>query len=250
MEDRVGEGPAGTRSTAMGRFQHMGSWSRISIVGVRIAFGGIWAWNALRFAQYLTTNASTAYVRQVITSSQRAGQHISLWGDFWQHVATWHPAGFILICVVGMGLVACGLLFGLLTNLACGIGSVGVLFFWSTQLVSLVPAGIQAGDTGMLLVFLLAFLGFILSGAGQMFGADRILANRMGHWAFLVVGKTQKVRQAVPHYEQVQWRKVESPIDVSRANGLHRTRTMNDTRIYSIYEKEVVGLYKGRFNTK
>jgi hypothetical protein len=145
---------------------------RISITCLRIAFGAIWVWNTLFLALHLTTNTTPTYVRQIITSSQQAGQYISLWSDFWQHVATQYPVGFILICTVGTGLVACGLLFGLLTNLTCGLGSVLALLFWSTQLVSLIPTGVQASDTGMLLVFLLAFLGFIISNAGQMFGAE------------------------------------------------------------------------------
>src|SRR5436189_6049682 len=86
---------------------------RISLTCLRIAFGAIWAWNTALLARHLIANTSSMYIRQVVTSSQQAGQHISQWSDFWQHVATRHPVGFILICTVVMGLVACGLLCGL-----------------------------------------------------------------------------------------------------------------------------------------
>jgi hypothetical protein len=166
------------------------------------------------------------YVRQVVTSSQQAGQYVSQWSDFWQHVATRHPVGFIFICTVGMGLVACGLLFGLLTNLTCGMGSLLALCFWSTQLVSLMPIGVQASDIGMLLVFLLVFLGFIISHAGQMFGADRILTNSMGYWACLASGRRDiykrypKTSNPILDAEQVQWQKVEFPTEMPNAAGI------------------------------
>jgi hypothetical protein len=142
-----------------------------------------------------------------------------------------------------MGLVACGLLFGLLTNLTCGIGSLLALFFWSTQLVSLMPTGVQASDTGILLVFLLVFLGFIISHAGQMFGADRILMNSVGYWAFLASGRRDvckrypKMLNPVADAEQVQWQQVEFPADISTAIGAEtptrvtQTQTPKETEI-------------------
>lgn len=241
MANNVGKGLAPFRHVP---FQH-----RISITCLRIVFGAIWAWNTLLLARHFITNTSPIYVQQVVTSSQHSAPYISWWSDFWQHVATSHPTGFILICILGMGLVACGLLFGLLTNLACGIGSLFALFFCSTRLVSLLPVGVQAGDIGVLLVFLLAFLGFIISGAGQMFGADHMLTNSLGRWAFLAAGRRSAPYRGweFPNYEQVQWQKVEFPTDVNDI-GTIQTQTIQETRSSGTREEEVVA-HPRRFTT-
>ena len=223
-------------------FQHSKRWGYICILCTRIAFGSIWAWNAWLLSQCFTTQAASAYVRLMMSASQQSGQHISPWGDFWQHAAIWHPVGFILICVIGTGLVACGLLSGLLSKLTCGVGSVCALFFWSTQLVRLVP-GIQAGDTGVMLVFLLAFLGFAL-----------------------ITGYSP--REQYPHLErEKRENRLPSfaPVSVDTSHGTMpersrhlaqgasfadiQTQAANESSVPSIRGKEVVGAYTRRFTS-
>jgi hypothetical protein len=233
------------RPVATTAVQHKRSWSRICILGVRIAFGGIWAVNTVLLTRYLTVQASSAYVQQMILSSQQAGQHSSSWGGFWQHVAVWHPTGFVLLCIAAMGFVACGLLFGLFTNLICVMGGICAFFFWSTQLVNLLPIGVPAGDTGVLLVFLLAFLGLSLSGAGQICGLDRIVANIMGRWSFLAsgtAGNVRRVRTFVPNAVEIVPRRVQP--STFRPNA-----SSHETRVRPL-EREAVGASKHRFNAK
>lgn len=221
----------------------MRSWRRTSIICLRLAFGMLWTWNTLLLAWQLTAHTASMYVKQAITASQTAGLPMPSWSAFWQQAATGHPTSFLFICTVGMGLVACGLCFGIFTNLTCCSGGALALFFWSTGLIKLLPVGVQANDIGILLVFLLAFLGFAISGAGQIWGLDYFLAEKLGRWAFLAGGKA-RLRPA-PTYQQAPWRQVEFPIEfpseAPKASNLEHRRTVNHNRKQQIPTKEAVG---------
>jgi hypothetical protein len=220
-------------------YQHSKRWSHICILCVRIIFGSIWTWNAWLLGHCLTTQAASMYVRQMITASQQHGQHILLWGDFWQNIATQYPVGFILFCVVSVGLVAGGLLCNLFTRLISAIGSILALFFWSTQLVSLVPS-VQADDTGVLLVFLLAFLGFILVAVSSPHAQYHYMNQKKGANQSLsfVPANVDTAHGTIPEQSR--------SLAQRTSFAATRTRVMNESGIPRVRRKEVVGANTSR----
>ncbi|GHO82024.1 hypothetical protein KSZ_00300 [Dictyobacter formicarum] len=100
---------------------------------------------------------------------------IATWFAWWLHVAQLHTQAFVattLLLEICLGIC---LICGALTTLSCLMG----MFLTA---LGCMGAGLLAGffgqvslDVGVLVVFLLAFLGLILSRAGQYAGLDRWL---------------------------------------------------------------------------
>ena len=119
-------------------------------------------------------------------------------GGFLQHeplplmvgwMAPWfsfvHPHLFAVGGAVGETIVACCLVCGALTNVACGLGIFLTLLGYTTTgaLGTVLEPG--SFDLGILFVFVLIFLGLALGNAGEMYGVDGWLCGRLGRWSFL-----------------------------------------------------------------
>lgn len=115
---------------------------------------------------YLLTLTQAAHSQTPIATS---------WFNVWLHIAQLNLPGFAL--VVGLLEVCVGLclITGTWTRLACAVGlgltlagSIGVGLLHTTT-------GAVSFDIGVLIIFLLAFIGLLLSNAGQHFSYDRWL---------------------------------------------------------------------------
>ncbi len=160
-------------------------WRRRGTAALRILFGGIWAFNAW-FAWQLAFAANVpGYLTRNVTDQPPI---IAAWMTFWTHIVNLHPHLFAFLVATGATLIALGLIFGFLNNLTCGTGMILSLFIWSTAEGLGKPYGPITADVGVMILSLLLFAGLLLSGAGQIYGADRSLARRLGRWSFLASG--------------------------------------------------------------
>jgi uncharacterized membrane protein YphA (DoxX/SURF4 family) len=76
-------------------------------------------------------------------------------------------------------IIACCLLCGALTSLACGLGIVLTLLGYATTGALELLLGPGSFDLGILFVFGLAFLGLALSNSGEMYGMDGWLFGKL-----------------------------------------------------------------------
>jgi uncharacterized membrane protein YphA (DoxX/SURF4 family) len=102
---------------------------------------------------------------------------IAAWLTFWFHVANMSPHFFAHGVAIAETCIACCLLFGMFTNLACGAGIVLSLSGWSVVDSFGGLAGHGTIDMGIVIVSLLILLALMLSEAGQHLGIDRFLAT-------------------------------------------------------------------------
>jgi uncharacterized membrane protein YphA (DoxX/SURF4 family) len=113
---------------------------------------------------YLLTLAQAAQSQTPIATS---------WFNWWLHIVQSEPQGFSLVVgllEVGVGLC---LITGAWTRLACGVGLVLTLSGSIGAGLLHTSSGTISFDIGVLIIFLLAFSGLLLSNAGQHFSYDR-----------------------------------------------------------------------------
>jgi uncharacterized membrane protein YphA (DoxX/SURF4 family) len=114
----------------------------------------------------------------LLTLTQAAHSQIpiaTLWFDGWLHIAQLNLQGFSLVVgllEIGVGLC---LITGTWTRLACGVGLMLTLVGGIGAGLLHTSSGAISFDIGVLLIFLLAFIGLLLSNAGQHFSYDRWL---------------------------------------------------------------------------
>ncbi len=159
-----------------------------SIAAVRIAFGVLWACDAWLKWQPAFINDFARFSTQSINGQPPV---MSAWFTFWSHVVNLNAHGFAHGVAIGETCIALCLIFGVFTNLACGAGILLTLLGWATLdgLGGLFGRG--SIDIGLIIVYVLVFLGLILSNAGQTLGVDRSLATKLGRWTFLATGPIQ-----------------------------------------------------------
>ncbi len=158
---------------------------RTCITILRLLFGCMWAYDA--WLKWRTDFGDT-FIHYLTLANQGQTPVIATWLTFWSHIANQHPHFWAYGIVLGEICIALGLLCGALTNLVCSIGMILALLTWS----SLDGWGGLFGrgtiDGGIIVVYVLLFLGLMLSNAGQTLGLDRFLATRLGRWTFLASG--------------------------------------------------------------
>ncbi len=158
------------------------------IAAVRIAFGVLWACDAwFKWQPAFITNFAQ-FSTQSINGQPPV---ISAWLTFWSHVVSLNAHSFAHGVAIGETCIALCLIFGAFTNLACSAGILLTLLSWATLdgLGGLFGRG--SIDIGLIIVYVLVFLGLILSNAGQTLGVDRSLSTKLGRWTFLATGPMQ-----------------------------------------------------------
>ncbi|WP_126556966.1 DoxX family protein [Dictyobacter kobayashii] len=167
--------PYTTRPRVIGKTaskQPMALWRLRIVALLRVLCGGfclgdVWfKWHASFADTYL------------LILSRAVGAHTPIaanWFAWWLHVAQLHTQAFVVGTLLLELCLGICLICGLLTNLSCLVG----MFL---TLLGCMGTGMFAGffgqgslDVGVLVVFLLAFLGLILSRAGQYVGLDHWL---------------------------------------------------------------------------
>lgn len=154
------------------------TWRRRIVALLRILCGCLCALDA--GYRWLTLQ-DTSYLLRIV--------HEPLAGFMpWLTVAQLHVHPFTICIAAAETVIACALICGALTNLACALAIfltlLGCIGNAATGALTMF-FGPGYFDPGIMLVFILAFLGLSLSNAGQLYGADHLLVSKLGGWSFL-----------------------------------------------------------------
>ena len=153
-----------------------------AIAFLRIAFGVVWVIDAQFKWQPAFANNFTSYIQGAINGQPT---FIQTWLHFWLKLVSVDPHLFARFAALGETAIAIGLLFGLFSNLTCAVGALLALYIWAVPegLGGPYVAGSTDIGTGIIYVFVFAAL-FLLS-AGQHYGLDRTLREKLGRLRFL-----------------------------------------------------------------
>lgn len=165
--------PVPTRAAAVtDNVQQMGIWRWRIVALLRVLCGGFCLGDA-----WLKWHGSFADAYLLILSHAAEGRTpvVTTWFAWWLQVAQLHTQAFVAITLLLEICLGICLICGTLTTPSCLMG----MFLTA---LGCMGTGIFAGffgqgslDVGVLVVFLLAFLGLMLSRAGQYAGLDRWL---------------------------------------------------------------------------
>lgn len=130
---------------------------------LRIVFGCLWvcwAWATLQ--RTFSQGAAEAFLH-----TRGAAATDTPWEAFWHHLIAAHPQSFACALALYVGVVACGLLTGALTQLVCLLGILLLIFCWSLPTLQLFPGEMSSGDTGVLLFGLFIFIALMIARSFQ-----------------------------------------------------------------------------------
>ncbi|GER90829.1 hypothetical protein KDW_49910 [Dictyobacter vulcani] len=121
------------------------------------------------------TNFESAYLSLLTHAASSQTPVTSIWFDSWLHIAQLNAHAFVAIVMLLEICLGVGLICGAMTRLTCG----GGIFL---TLLGGMGTGLLNGffgqgsfDVGVMVVFLLVFVGLLLSNAGQYLSLDRWL---------------------------------------------------------------------------
>jgi thiosulfate dehydrogenase (quinone) large subunit len=160
-------------------------WRLTGIGLLRITFGVVWAIDAWfkwqpdfinNFADYLTgaQEGQPAWVQS--------------WIGFWINVVNVDPHIFAHLVAIGETAIAIGLIFGLLVNVTSLVGILLALVIWTTAEGFGGPYVAGSADIGSAIIYVLVFVGLVLSQSGLYVGLDRRLTPALGRFGFLASG--------------------------------------------------------------
>src|SRR5437870_9677984 len=110
-----------------------------------------------------------------------AGNSIAWYRDFLETTVLPHAALFATLQTFGEVAVGLGLLFGVMTRLAAAIGLfLAINFGLATQWMSF-------GQQGFHLLLTTSMVIFLVTGAGRVWGVDRLLLQRLKSWRLRVL---------------------------------------------------------------
>lgn len=181
----VGETVQESNSSSFGR------WRLRVTVALRITFGLVWAIDAWFKAQPAFVQNFIGYLVQARASRSAA---LVSWLTFWLHIVKLNPPLFAYTVVAGESCIALCLLLGACFNLTCFAGvAVSILICWTAQGFGS-PYGPGSADIGVLMIYVLIFVGLFLGNAGSICGVDEWLGKLLGRWSFLASGSAQSRR--------------------------------------------------------
>ncbi len=158
------------------------AWRLKGIGILRIVFGLIWAVDAWFKWQPDFINNFTDYITGNLDTQPPAVQG---WLHFWHNIINVNPDFFAYLVAVGETAVAIGLIFGLLSNLTNVVGILLSVVIWATAEGFGGPYKAGSTDIGAAIIYVLVFVGLLLSQAGLYYGLDRYLDPLLGRWSFL-----------------------------------------------------------------
>jgi thiosulfate dehydrogenase (quinone) large subunit len=163
---------------------------------LRIIFGIIWA-----VAAYLKWQP--AFIRGFAAILQGSmdgqAQPVKLWIAFWLHIVQLNPTLFACMLATTETTLALCFILGMFTNAACVIGILLSLGVWA------VPEGFggpyipgRTVDIGTALPYAVLSAVLLCVAAGQYYGLDRLLAPKLGRFAFLASSALKSVDARQP----------------------------------------------------
>jgi uncharacterized membrane protein YphA (DoxX/SURF4 family) len=153
-----------------------------AIALTRIAFGLVWSVDAYFKWQPAFADNFVGYLKETFDGQPAL---IQTWLNFWIKLVSIDPHLFARIVALSETGIAVGLLLGLFSNLAYAGGVILSLVIWAVPEGFGGPYAPGATDIGAGIIYIFGFLGLFLLSAGQHYGLDRILWERLGRWQFL-----------------------------------------------------------------
>jgi uncharacterized membrane protein YphA (DoxX/SURF4 family) len=157
----------------------------LAIALTRIAFGLVWAIDAYFKWQPAFANNFVSYLQETYAGQPAV---IQAWLNFWINFVNIDPHLFARIVALGETGIAIGLILGLFSNLAYTAGALLSLVIWAVPEGFGGPYTAGATDIGAGIIYVFVFLGLFLLSAGQYYGLDQILRDKLGKWGFLSSG--------------------------------------------------------------
>jgi thiosulfate dehydrogenase (quinone) large subunit len=157
----------------------------LAIALTRIAFGLVWVIDAYFKWQPAFANNFVSYLQETYDGQPAI---IQAWLNFWINLVSINPHLFARIVALGETGIAIGLILGLFSNLAYTGGILLSLVIWAVPEGFGGPYTPGATDIGAGIIYVFGFLGLFLLSAGQYYGLDRILRDKLGKWRFLSSG--------------------------------------------------------------
>jgi len=152
---------------------------------VRILFGVILAIDASFKWHHSFTSDFTSYLTSALPGQPTL---VQAWIHFWIEVVKVDPAVFAYTVATVETVLAIFVILGILSNLTYLGGSLLFLVIWSTAEGFGGPYTSSSTDIGTAIIYVFVFALLFLSRAGLVFGLDRLLASKLGAWAFLASG--------------------------------------------------------------
>ncbi len=163
----------------------LAGWRLKGIGLLRITFGVVWAIDAWFKWQPDFINDFAGYLTG---AQQDQPAWIQSWIGFWINVVNVDPHVFAHLVAIGESAIAVALLVGVFTNLASGIGIVLSIVIWTTAEGFGGPYQAGSADIGSAVIYVLVFVGLVLSQSGLYLGLDRWLTPALGRLGFLASG--------------------------------------------------------------
>ena len=157
----------------------------LGIAFTRITFGLVWAIDAYFKWQPAFVNNFVSYLQETYDGQPAL---IQAWLNAWIKFVSINPHLFARIVALGETGIAIGLILGLFSNLAYAAGTLLSIVIWAVPEGFGGPYAPGATDVGTGTIYVFGFLGLFLLSAGQYYGLDKILWDRLGDWGFLSSG--------------------------------------------------------------
>jgi len=154
----------------------------IAIALMRIAFGLVWCIDTYFKWQPAFVDNFMGYIKGSLDGKPA---FIQSWLNLWIEIVSINPLLFAHLVALGESAIAIGLLLGPFSNLAHEGRALLSFVIW------VVPEGFGrpyiagANDIGTGIIYVFVFAGLFLLSAGQYYGLDNTLRNRLGRWGFL-----------------------------------------------------------------
>ena len=164
----------------------LAGWRLTGIGLLRITFGVVWAIDAWFKWQPDFINNFTDYLTG---AQQDQPAWVQSWIGFWINVVNVDPHVFAHLVAIGETTIAVALIFGVLTNLTSVVGILLAIVIWTTAEGFGGPYQSGSADIGSAIIYVLVFVGLVLSQAGLYLGLDRRLTPALGRFGFLASGR-------------------------------------------------------------
>jgi len=148
----------------------------------RIAFGLVWCIDAYFKWQPAFADNFTGYIKETLDGQPAI---IQSWLNLWIKIVSVNPHLFARLVALGESAIAIGLLLGLFSNLAYAGGALLSFVIWAVPEGFGGPYTTGATDIGAGIIYMFVFAGLFLLSAGQYYGLDKTLRNKLGRWKFL-----------------------------------------------------------------
>ena len=157
----------------------------LAITMTRIAFGLVWAIDAAFKWQPAFANNFVSYLQETFSGQPAI---IQFWLNLWIKLVSINPTLFARLVALGETCIAIGLLLGLFSNLTYAVGALLSIVIWAVPEGFGGPYTAGATDVGTGIIYVFGFLGLFLLSAGQYYGLDKVIRDKLGRWKFVSSG--------------------------------------------------------------